>query len=230
MLIYGISSHLGLGIKVICDVAAALFQAFCLPWHCAKPLPAFYKVKTGLHIFSLPALPREMRHRLIPPDFFSPQPGKAILPFSHSKLLVFSANLTLKHSSEKDSQGNIAPTSLSHDLISICPATSVHACVCNDHYRMVLYKFPNFVIYFLHGIRETSCLIYFSISSFHYQTQDQAYGCFSITNCSRENEWMTLNRPGKHIHKIKHFTLFQFISKIFYSSNYTPNFIQLHYN
>lgn len=118
--------------------------------------------------------------------FFFPQPGMLSVPFSHSKLLVFCATLTLKQASKKESLGITAPASSSHNLINVVyPETSEHV-ICNSHHMMVLYKFPNFLIYFLCWIRESPCFIYFPISSFRYQTQYQAYGCFS--DCSRENE------------------------------------------
>lgn len=177
-----------------------------------------------LAILSLPTFPRQARHHLIYLRMlFFPQPGMLSVPFSHSKLLVFCATLTLKQASKKESLGITAPASSSHNLINVVyPETSEHV-ICNSHHMMVLYKFPNFLTYFLCWIRESPCFIYFSISSFHYQTQYQAYGCFS--NCSRENEWMNLVRLGKYIHKIKRFNPFQFISTIFCSSNYTSNFI-----
>ena len=82
----------------------------------------------------------------------------------------------------------------------------------------------------LNWIRESPCFFYLSISSVHYQAQYQANNCFSITNCSRENKWMTLIRLGKSTDKIKEFTLFKLMSTIFCSSNYSSNCIHMYYN
>lgn len=68
-----------------------------------------------------------------------------------------------------------------------------------------IYQLPLLFLTLNHRVRVFSA---FSISSFHDQTQYQAYGYFSITNGSGENEWMAPIRLGKHTHKIKQFTLF----------------------
>ena len=82
----------------------------------------------------------------------------------------------------------------------------------------------------LNWIRQSPCFFCLSISSVHYQAQYQTKSCFSITNCSRENKWITLIRLGKSIDKIKEFTLFQFMSIIFCSSNYSSICIHMYYN
>lgn len=173
---------------------------------------------------SFSAFPKQAKHRLIPLDVFLSLCGMCFLSFSHSKPLVFFANLTWKQASEKGSLGNTASASSKSWLhLTLNLVTSVHLSAIVTQ-RWYYQNLPTSNLFLAQHQREPISYLFFYFQ-FPLPNTVQAYGYFSITNCLRENEGMILIRLEEHIAKIKQFNPFQFINTIFCSSDYTSNFI-----
>ena len=148
-------------------------------------------LRLGLHtrytwapnILSFSIFPKQIRHHLMPLDyFFSNWHG---LPLSHTQ----ENPSFLSKPDFKASQWDRSQATLLLPLKSSCYSvlylkTAVHPSA--SHSKLVLTKIYQCLIYFLRWIGEFISNLVFCFQ-FPLPTQYQSYGYFSITNCSGEH-------------------------------------------